>query len=55
MSCKPYLCLSIGISDIAEEEENFSGILFPESPESPLWFVREHEEKYLVLGIFLEL
>ncbi len=25
--CKPYLCLSIAISDIAEEE-NYSGILY---------------------------
>ncbi len=47
MLCKPYLCLSIAISDIAEGEENYSGILFTESPECPRWFAREDEEKIL--------
>ncbi len=41
------LCkLSIAISDIAEEE-TYSGIFIPESPESPLWFAREDDEKIL--------
>ncbi len=34
--CKPYLCLSIAISDIAEEEKNYSRIIFSESTGSPL-------------------
>ncbi len=50
----PYICLFIAISDIAEEEENYSGILFTDSPESPLWFEKE-DEKNIVLVIFLEL
>ncbi len=39
--------MSIAISDIAEEEKNYSTLLFTKSLESPLWFEREDEENIL--------